>query len=194
MEASTSAAVYATKESFDNFIKNSQQVPYTWVYRWNADNEFTWQESPNIHKAVETIHYTPSPQAQYFMNIISKHPSIVIYHKNGQSKVKHCRDKKHFHVISFHKEHPSNIHSFQMFKNILKNNIANPYTMSAIKVFTPFGFCKYLTQDDTMRWVICADNLHSKQQNAMLKQLTDKEYSENEDSDTDCQTNTNCKR
>lgn len=49
-----------------------------------------------------------------------------------------------------------------MLKNLLENNITNPYNMTATKVFTSYGFCKYLTHDDTIRWLVCADNINDK--------------------------------
>lgn len=109
------------------------------------------------------------------MNIVSRHPSIVIYHKESISKVKHCHDKPHFHVINWHKEHPTNPHSFQMLKNILKNNIQQPYVLNAMKVFTPHGFCKYLNQDNSVRWVVCADNIDDDRQKIILRELTIKD-------------------
>lgn len=75
-----------------------------------------------------------------------------------------------------------------MLKQILQHNIPKPYNMAAIKVFTPFGFCKYLTQDDSLRWVVSADNITTQQQQALLKQLTTKDYvtcKDSEHSDTD---------
>lgn len=64
MENTTPTSVlYKCKEGFDKFIKSSNLQPYTWVYRWNNDDEFKWDEMPNIHKPRETIKYTDSPQA-----------------------------------------------------------------------------------------------------------------------------------
>lgn len=189
------ATSLSTKQDFDEFVKSDALTPYTWVYRWNSENEFQWDELPHISRAKDTLRYAMTPQANYFINIVNRHPSIVVYHKEIVSKVKHCHDKQHFHVISFHKDHPSNLHSFQMLKNILKNSVAKPYNMTAMKVFTPFGFCKYLTQDSTIRWVVCADNIQNEKQMAMLEQLTTKtfqptEHSDNSDSESVKQTET----
>lgn len=84
-----------------------------------------------------------------------------------------------------------------MLKNILKNSIPKPYNISAMKVFTPFGFCNYLTQDESPRWVVCADNITTEQQTAFLKQLTTKDNvmnndSEGSDNDSVKQTDTIC--
>lgn len=172
-----------TKENFDAFVQSDPLTPYTWVYRLNSENEFKWDESSEITTAKDTLRYNDaSPEGNYLVNILSRHPSIVVYHKDSMSKVKHCHDAKHFH-ISFHKEHPSNLHSFQMLKNILKHKIAKPYTMNSMKVCTPFGFCKYLNQDSAIKWVICADNINYEKHKAVLNQLTDKALREMKDSD-----------
>lgn len=180
---------HSMKEQFDEYIKNYYLQPYTWVYRWNKEKEFTWEESLTISKSKETLRHANTSQANYFVNILSRHPSIVVYHKESISEVKHCHDKSHFHVISWHKQHPCNLHSFQMLKNILNNNIEKPYTLKAMKVLNPYGFCQYLTQDNTIRWVVCADNVNNEREKTLLQQLTTKEILEEDstenNSDTD---------
>lgn len=114
------------------------------------------------------------------MNLISKHPSITVYHKAAYSKIKHCCDIPHFHIISWHKDHPSNVHSFIMLKNILKTDIPKPYNLQAQKVFKPSGFCNYLNNDPNIHWVITANDITTEGQKAMLNNLTSKTLIEQE--------------
>lgn len=91
------------------------------------------------------------------------------------SRLKNCSDVDHFHVISWHYEHPTSEYGFaKLKKKALQDRGEHACTMTCPKVYSPYGLCTYLTTDPTIRTIISAANLRSDRQLTMLRRLTDK--------------------
>lgn len=83
---------------------------------------------------------------KYLQNITNNSPHILIHHKGFESNIKGCIDVDHFHMITWHSEHPTSTHSFIMLKWMQGQGPSN-YEMKFQKIFTPHGLGRYLTRE-----------------------------------------------
>lgn len=147
---------------------------YTWIYRWEDPREFHFKTSEYVQTARKSIFYKPDEKKKYLNFILNNNPYIIVHHRAGPSKIKACNDIDHFHMITWHSDHPTSQHSFMMLKKLMATKTKNEYSMKCQRVYNPYGLCKYLTQDGEIRRVVCCGNLSTKWQLTMLRQLTEK--------------------
>lgn len=89
--------------------------------------------------ARSSIAFDKSEIHRYFKQVIENRPYIIVYHRAGESKLKYCSDVNHFHVVTGHPQHPTSEHSFIMLKKLLAKRLNHPYTVTAPKVYNPYG-------------------------------------------------------
>lgn len=118
-------------------------TPYAWIYRWESEQEFVLKpEDQQLHILVETLTMDlTKPTHKYLKNITESRPYICIYHKVGPSKMKNCSDIDHFHMISWHHDHPTCEYSFGALKKALNDRGERSYNMTCPKVYSPYGLC-----------------------------------------------------
>lgn len=94
----------------------AQFTPYTWVYRWQNEREFDLNKKlTTVEAARHAIVYNTDTH-RYLKQILENKAHIVVYHKAGESKLKHCPDIDHFHMITWHHQHPTSEHGFILLK------------------------------------------------------------------------------
>lgn len=131
---------------------------------------------------------------KYLHNTTNNCPHVIIHYKASQSKIKGCMDTNHFHMITWHTEHPTSTHSFIMLKGLQAMGISE-YKMKCQKVYTPKGLARYLTKDPEVRILVAAENITRKGQKAILEMLTERQLQKQDsESDSDRQTHITVKR
>lgn len=94
----------------------AQFTPYTWVYRWQNEREFDLNKKlTTVEAARHAIVYNTDTH-RYLKQILENKAHIVVYHKADESKLKHCSDIDHFHMITWHHQHPTSEHGFILLK------------------------------------------------------------------------------
>lgn len=111
---------------------------YTWIYRCESPNEFqiqtpTSNELMNGRKALQG----PDSEKRYLLNVTENCPNIIVYYRASPSKLKNCSDVDHFHMLTWHSQHLTCLHSFNILKKLLKTRGSGLYTVSAQKVYNP---------------------------------------------------------
>lgn len=100
--------------------------------------------------------------------------------------MKHCSDVDHFHMVTWHPQHHTSEHSFIMLKKLLSERANHPYSVTAPKVYNPYGLCAYFEKEPEKRVVVAAGNLRTEAQTMMFRKLTKKTLvDEKEDSSED---------
>lgn len=170
----------AIKIDFNNTVLNDiydgrKITAYTWIYRWENENEFVLRESEDtLQKATEAIEFKKKEAHKYLKNICENRPYIIVYHKAGPSKLKNCSDVGHFHMITWHYAHPTSEHSFNTLKRTLSGRGEQPYVINCLKIYNPYGLAVYLEKEPEKRIVITVDHLNSGGMKKMLSGITGK--------------------
>lgn len=102
----------------------------------------------------------------------------MIYHKAGPSKMKNCSDVDHFHMISWHHDHPTCEYGFSALKKLLRDKGQRSYDLLWPKVYSPYGLCQYFEAEPDKRKVINAYDLTTDHQKQLLRRLTNKTIAE----------------
>lgn len=88
------------------------QTAYTFIYRFQDDDDFTWKEfGPYCHPA-KILNFVFGEHKKHFLKIITNLPSILIYHDRSYANNKNCTDRPHFHVIVWARQHPTSNYAF----------------------------------------------------------------------------------
>lgn len=180
------------KTAFNNAILNDSYqlkttTPYTSVFRWCNEREFSLKISEDtVSSAKAAIGFDRTEIHGYLKQVIDNRPYIIVYHRAGESKLKHCSDVDHFYMVTWHPQHPTSEHSSIMLKKLLSERATHPYTVTAPKVYNPFGLCAYFEKEPDKRAIVAAGNLRTDPQQMMYKKLTKKTLvDEKEDSSED---------
>lgn len=196
------ASQHDEKNSFNQAVLNDSYqlratMPYTWVLRWVNKREFSLKlNEDTLTSARSVIGIDKSEIHRYFKQVIEIRPYSIVYHRSGESKLKHCSDMDHFHAVTCHPQHPTSENSFIVLWKLLSERASHPYTVTAPKVYNPYGLCTYFEKEPDKRAIVAAGNLRTEPQNLMYKQLTkkktlleDKEESSEDDADTNSKKN-----
>lgn len=170
------------KNRFNSIVLNDENngkkiTPYTWIYRWTSENEFTLKTHDD-----KILDYKPSTvfrhneAHRYLQKVCDNRPYTIIYHKAGESKLKNCSDVDHFHMLTWHVAHPTSEHSFITLKRILNERSEHPYNINCPKVYNPYGLCAYLEREPEKRIAVAAGNLTTEGQKVVLRKITKKRY------------------
>lgn len=145
--------------------------PCTW---WEDPTEFNLVHDDRYVKTAEVLNLDDrKDQHRFLKNILESRPYIIIYHKAGLSKLKHCSDVDHFHMITWHVNHPTSEHSFMGLKRTVAKRGIHPYEISCPKVYNPYGLT-ILRKKPERREVIVANRLTTEGQKAFFTKVTDK--------------------
>lgn len=165
----------------------AQFTPYTWVYRWQNEREFDLNKKlTTVEAARHAIVYNTDTH-RYLKQILENKAHIVVYHKADESKLKHCSDIDHFHMITWHHQHPTSEHGFILLKKnkLMSERSVRPYSVSAPKVYNPYGLCQYFEKEPDKLEVVAAGNLITDRQLKMLRRMTDKELTNTQEDSSD---------
>lgn len=128
---------YVQRESFnfeifhDDMVGEKKTDFNTWIYRWDRPVEFEIRtpRDEGLLPGKRTLKRTENEE---------KSCNIIVYHKAGPSKLKNCSDVDHFHMLTWHSQHLTCLHSFNILKKLLKTRRGvKPYTVSVQKVYNP---------------------------------------------------------
>lgn len=93
------------KNKFNSCVLNDEYhmktiTPYTWVFRWQNEREFTLNINENTVEAAKQAIVFNSSEIHRYLKQILENRAPVVYHRAGESKLKHCSDRpfSHGHV------------------------------------------------------------------------------------------------
>lgn len=85
----------------DDEYQLGSTTPDTWVSRWENEREFALNLSDeNVETARRAIAFDDTEIHRYLKQVIDSKPYIIVYHRAGESKLKHCSDVDHFHMVT----------------------------------------------------------------------------------------------
>lgn len=171
------------KNFFDNSNKNGQTA-YTFIYRFQDDDDFTWKEfGPYCHPAT-ILQFNVDEPKKYLLKVVTNMPSILIFHDRSYAQNKNCTDCPHFHVIVWAKQHPSSNYAFSKLKDYMKSPAAKKqYDMTCPMVFKPDGLIDYFVKGQIDRQLLCTNDLTTTSQKLFMERLTNKDFSTTVQSD-----------
>lgn len=76
--------------------------------------------------AKRTLRGIENEEKLYLFNVLENCPNIIVYHKSGPSKLKNYSDVDHFDMLTWHSQHPTCLHSFNILKKLFKMRGSNP--------------------------------------------------------------------
>lgn len=164
----------------DDVVERKKIAPYMWIYRWEEPTELDIKSDKEIILPAEKILNLneKKDQHRYLRNILENRTYIVIYHKAGPSKLKQCIDVDHFHMITWHHNHPTSEHSFMGLKKAMANRGLHPYSVTCSKVYNPYGLAEYFKKEPEKQDVIAVNRINTEGQKAFLQKITVKKISE----------------
>lgn len=101
--------------------------------------------------------------------------------RSQTKQLKHCADVDHFHMITWHHNHPTCEHSYVQMKKLQGERQINPYQISCQKIYNPYGLCSYLTMDPAKRSVTAAGHLETPGQLSVYRRICDKPLQKTEE-------------